>query len=144
MVGKCFMYCGDKIGYQPRFRDVGETSLGEASAHKCRVLMNSQENKLGLGSHFVKLTCGFNSGKERHRDVQYNHIWLKPLSFADQGPSVMDNPDHFKVRLQKGLNTFEYEMMVVGKEDPWPRQDLPLFLRNSEARTMQLHGPCFR
>ncbi len=69
MVGKCFMYRGDEIGYQTRFRDVAETSLGEALTHKCRILMNCQENQLGLGSSLMELTCGFNSGKERHRDV---------------------------------------------------------------------------
>ena len=99
MVGKCFMYGGDEIGYQPRLRDVAETSLGGARTDKCRILMNGQENQLGLGSSLAELTCGFNSGKERHRDVQHNHIWLKPLSFADQGPSIMDNPDHFKEKL---------------------------------------------
>ena len=99
MVGKCVMDRGDEIGNQPRFCDVAETSLGGAHTRKCRVLMNSQENQFSLGSSLVEFTCGFNSGKKRHRDVQHNHIWLKPLSFADHGPSIMDNPDYFKVRL---------------------------------------------
>ena len=35
-------------------------------------------------------------------------------------------------------------MMVVGKKDPWLRQDGLSFSRNSETRTMQLYAPCFR
>ena len=43
MVGKSFMYRGDKIGDQPRFRDVAETSFGKAFTHKCRVLTDPSD-----------------------------------------------------------------------------------------------------
>ena len=63
------MHRGDQIDYQMRFRDVAETSCGEASAHKCRVRMTCQENQLGTGPSLVELTCGFDSGEDRHCDV---------------------------------------------------------------------------
>ncbi len=99
MVGEYFIYREDKIGYHPRFRDVAESSRSEAPTYIGSVLVNRQENKLGPRSSLVELTCGLNSAENRHSNVQYNHIWLKPLCFVDQGPSIINSPDHFKVRL---------------------------------------------
>jgi len=99
MVGERFMDRGDKVGSHPRFRNIAEPSLGEAPTHKCRVLMNCQENKLGPRSSLVQCMCGFNSGEYWHPDIQYNHIWLKPLCFAHQGLSIINGSDHVKVRL---------------------------------------------
>ncbi len=115
MVGECLLYRGDKIGYHPRFRDKAESSLSEAPTYIRRFLVNRQENKLGPRSSLVKLTCGLNSGENWHSDVQYDHIWLKPLCFADQGPSIINSPDHVKVRLQQRENTVEHRMMVVSE-----------------------------
>ena len=47
----------------------------------------------------VKFMCGRNSAEDWHPDVQHNHIWLKPLCFADQGPSIIHCPNHIKMRL---------------------------------------------
>jgi len=99
MVGERLMYRWDKIDSHPRFRDIAETSLGEAPTYKCRVLMNCQENKLGLRSSLVECVCGLNSGEDWHPDIQHNHIGLKPLCFAHQGLSIIYSSDHVKVRL---------------------------------------------
>ena len=144
MVGECLKYRGDKISYHPRFRDVAESSLSEASTYIRRALVNCQENKLGPRSSLAELTCSLNSGEDWHSDVQYNHIWLKALCFADQGPSIINSADHFKVRLQQRENTVEHRMMVVSEKDSWPRQDRPLFLPELGGRTMHFHAPCFR
>lgn len=90
---------GDKIDSHPRFRNIAETSLSEAPTHKCRVLMNCQENKLGLRSSLVEFMCGLNSCEDWHPDIQHNHIGSKPLCFAHQGLSIIHSPDHVKVRL---------------------------------------------
>ena len=99
MVGERFMDRGDKVGSHPRFRNIAESSLGKAPTDKCRVLMNCQENKLGPRSNLVKFMCGLNSVEDWHPDVQHNDIWLKPLCFANQRPSIIYSPDHFKMRL---------------------------------------------
>jgi hypothetical protein len=67
--------------------------------------------------------CSLNSGEDWHPDIQYNRIGLKPLCFANQSPSIIYSPDHFKVRLQERHYTVEHGMMVVSEKNPWPPQD---------------------
>src|SRR6516164_6221403 len=58
----------------------------------------------------------------RHCDVQYNHVWLKPLCLGDQITSVVGRADHFEVRPQKRHHPFKYETMIVGNKHRRPRQ----------------------
>src|SRR5262252_1055671 len=95
--------------------------------HKCRALMDSQENQSGRRSELLELMGGFNSVEYWHGYVQYDNVWFKLFCFGEQVPSISSRPDHLKVALEKSQHALKHHTMVVGDKNSWAVQRLARF-----------------
>ena len=89
--------------------------------------MYRQEYKFGRRPHFVEPVGGFNPVEHGHGYVQYNYVWLKPLGFGEQVPSIICGPDHVKLWVQERQHAIENDRVIVCDQHLWPSQGMPLF-----------------
>jgi hypothetical protein len=76
----------------------------------------SQKNHLGPGAGRFQLPGCFQAIQDRHRDVDHQHVGLKPGCFVNQSLPIADGLDHIKLRFEEACGGFQEILVVIGQQ----------------------------
>jgi hypothetical protein len=126
-----------EVWHESVLYDVSQGACREGGTYVVLIIMNGQENDLGLTASRAELSGCFDSVEAGHRNVHYNqvgiehvggiHNFLPILESSNDVEFPFDQPDHNRQELG----------MIVGQENAWSFQGQFLSLPSTDAGCRQ-------